>query len=230
LLRSILSDDPQEPISQAKLAKYIATPVTTIKAIEAGIAPMGKIVATRIKKGVGAKWVEWRRRWEFDFDPAGYLDNRREPEERIVYTHEVWVMYRNFLQQPPVNRKEVIKKLSNKVRFLMEKVSEDHFNALRLSLERAIAEWQVEFEVSGKVSIGKGREIEVGELFQLLRPIFLLGFDRETGNLQSLMQGEWPDPDKAGFPGSRTELCEALAEAIERELGEESAVPGKTAA
>ena len=139
-------------------------------------------------------------------------------------------MYRNFLQQPPVNRKEVIKKLSNKVRFLMEKVSEDHFNALRLSLERAIAEWQVEFEVSGKVSIGKGREIEVGELFQLLRPIFLLGFDRETGNLQSLMQGEWPDPDKAGFPGSRTELCEALAEAIERELGEESAVPGKTAA
>jgi hypothetical protein len=227
VLRSIVSNDPQEPISQAKLAKYIATPVTTIKAIEAGIAPMGKIVAARIKRGLGAKWVEWRRRWEFDFDPAGYPDNR-ENEEGIAYTHEVFVAYCDFMEKPPVDRNAIVNKLCNKMRLLMEKVSDERFNALRLSLERAIAECQAEFEVSGKVSIPKGRKIELGELFQLLRPIFILQFDSQTGTLQNIMQGEagWPDPDKPGFPGSRAELGEAFLEAFLRELGQKSGVSG----
>jgi hypothetical protein len=218
LLRAILSENPAEPISQVKLGEYIATPATSIKLLEAGHGGMGKVLAERIKLRLGARWVEWLKRWEFAFDPPGV-----EPGNGIPYTHELSLQYRAFIESaPPEQRRRYLtKEVGRAIELLLELASESQFNLLRFRIWRDIFEWQSQFQISGKVPSGgsleqEGVELkedgeEVRELLQHRRPAFEIEFDKQTGNLKSFAERlvgwlpeDYPKPDTAIFDPLKT--------------------------
>jgi hypothetical protein len=207
------------PISQAKLGEWIGTPVATIKTIEAGRAPMGNTLAERIKLALGAKWVEWRKRWEFAFDPPG-----AQPGNGIAYTRELFLQYRAFIETaPPKQRRRYLtEEVGHAVELLLNMASESQFNLLRFRIWRDIFEWQSQFQISGKVLFGgsleqQGVELkddgeQVREVLGHMRPAFSIEFDEQTGNLKSFAErvvGQLPedyhsDPNSVIFDPHKT--------------------------
>src|ERR1700722_13996252 len=93
LLRALLSPNPDQPISQTRLAEFVDSPLNSIKLAEHGQRSVGKTLQARIRLGVGAAWNDYSKAWELAF--------RRPDGSTIPFSFALYTKYKGLINALP---------------------------------------------------------------------------------------------------------------------------------